>query len=90
MQADLTLAAYKIPPSVGARLLHATTFDLHHEEDVAYGIGSKRSQVVVKPAVTVVGLVLQVGDAEKSPQVLNRGNLDPFLRVSDTSTAIEM
>ena len=30
----------------------------------------------------VVGLVLQVGDAEKFPQALGFGSLDPFFRVS--------
>ena len=40
----------------------------------------------------VVGLVLQVGDAEKFPQALGFRRLDPFLRVSKQGpclTAIE-
>ena len=40
----------------------------------------------------VVGLVLQVGDAEKFPQALGFESLDPFLRVSEQGpcfTAIE-
>ena len=41
---------------------------------------------------TVVGLVLQVGDAEKFPQVLGFESLDPIFRVSEQDpcfTAIE-
>ena len=40
----------------------------------------------------VVGLVLQVGDAEKFPQALGLESLDPFLRVSNHGlylTAVE-
>ena len=40
----------------------------------------------------VVGLVLQVGDAEKFPRALGFGSLDPFLRISERDpcfTAVE-
>ena len=41
---------------------------------------------------TVIGLLVQVGDAEKFPQALDFGGLNPFLRVSKQGpcfTAIE-